>query len=59
VTLGCQNYTFEDWIDANRLFLTSKLSRSDLVERQVLEERMYRSSVRFPEFLLQSSTSSS
>ena len=41
VMLGCQSYSFEDWIDANRLFLTSKPSRSDPVERQILGERMY------------------
>lgn len=41
VTLGCPNYSFEDRIDANRLFLTSELSRSDLLERQMLGERMY------------------
>lgn len=41
MTLGCENYSFEDWNDANRLFLTSKLRRLDLVERQILGERMY------------------
>lgn len=49
MTLGWQNYSFEDCIDANKLFLTSKVSWSDLVERQIQGERMYSECCKIPQ----------